>query len=75
MMRTVLLIVTLVFFVNGLLQADPPVKDSRPDSVQPVPPQENTAETVRKKPASPAPVFTPSEKISADSAVSFPVDI
>lgn len=75
MMRTVLLIVTLVFFVNGLLQADPPAEDSRPDSVQALPQQKKTAETARKKPASPAPVFTPSEKISADSAVSFPVDI
>jgi len=27
------------------------------------------------KPSAPAPVFTPSEKIGADSAVSFPVDI
>ena len=75
MMRTVLLIITLVFFVNGLLQADPPVKDSRPDSVQALPQQEKAAETARKKPAGPAPVFTQSEKISADSAVSFPVDI
>ena len=74
-MRTVLLIVTLVFFVNGLLLADPPVEDSRPDSVQAAPQQKKTAETARKKPVSPAPVFTPSEKISADSAVSFPVDI
>ncbi len=75
MMRAVLLIVTALFFMNGLLQADPPVEDSRPGSVQPAPQQEKAAETVRKKPASPAPVFTPSEKISADSAVSFPVDI
>jgi len=75
MMRIVLLIVTLVFFANGLLQADPPVEDSRPDSVQALPQQKKMAETARKKPASPAPVFTPSEKISADSAVSFPVDI
>jgi hypothetical protein len=75
MMRTVLLIITLVFFVNGLLQADPPVEDSRPDSVQALPQQEKAAETARKKPAGPAPFFTPSEKISADSAVSFPVDI
>ncbi len=29
----------------------------------------------RRKPSAPAPVFTPSEKIGADSAVSFPVDI
>ena len=29
----------------------------------------------RHKPSAPAPVFTPSEKIGADSAVSFPVDI
>ncbi len=28
-----------------------------------------------RKPSAPAPVFTPSEKIGADSAVSFPVDI
>ena len=27
------------------------------------------------KPSAPAPTFTPSEKIGADSAVSFPVDI
>jgi len=75
MMRTVLLIVTLVFFANGLLQADPPVENSRPDSEQVAPQQKKATETARKKPASPAPVFTPSEKISADSAVSFPVDI
>ena len=29
----------------------------------------------RRKPAAPTPVFTPSEKIGADSAVSFPVVI
>jgi hypothetical protein len=29
----------------------------------------------RRKSSPPAPVFTPSEKIGADSAVSFPVDI
>ena len=75
MMRIVLLIVTALFFVNGLLYADPPAEDKKPDSVQPLPQQEKTAETGRKKPASPATVFTPSEKISADSAVSFPVDI
>ena len=74
-MRTVLLVVIVLFFVSGLLQADPLAEDSRPDSVQSVPQQEKTAETGRKKPASPAAVFTPSEKISADSAVSFPVDI
>ena len=38
-------------------------KQSRPD------------ENAGKKRAGPAPVFTPSEKVSADSAVSFPVDI
>ena len=74
-MRTVLLMVMMLFFGNGLLYADPPVEDEKQDSVQVVPPQEKTAETGRKKPASPVPVFTPSEKISADSAVSFPVDI
>ena len=74
-MRTVLLIVTVLFFVSGLLHACPPADESRPDSVQPVPKQEKAAETARKEPASPATVFTPSEKISADSAVSFPVDI
>ena len=31
--------------------------------------------TGSKKGAGPAAVFTPSEKVSADSAVSFPVDI
>ncbi len=75
MMRTVLLILTVLFFVTGNSHAAPPAEDERPDTMQPVPPQEKTAETGRKKSASPAPVFTPSEKIGADSAVSFPVDI
>ncbi len=33
------------------------------------------AEPRDSAPAAPAPTFTPSEKVSADSAVSFPVDI
>ena len=38
------------------------------------PKQQSVAEE-RKKPARPVSTFTPTEKISADSAVSFPVDI
>ena len=75
MMRTVLLIVTVLFFASGLSQAGPPAFDEKPDRVQPAPPQEKPTEAGQKKPANPAAVFTPSEKISADSAVYFPVDI
>jgi len=74
-MRTALLIISVFFFVTGNLHAEPSAADERPDRMQPVPQQEKAAETGRKKPAGPAPVFTPSEKVSADSAVSFPVDI
>jgi hypothetical protein len=48
-------------------------------SPQPEPAETRDKSTVSAddavKPAAPAPVFTPSEKIRADSAVSFPVDI
>jgi hypothetical protein len=50
-----------------------------PQSEEQVPPDtpavapQPTDET--RKPSAPAPVFSPSEKIGADSAVSFPIDI
>ena len=37
--------------------------------------QAGTKQQPQAKPAAPASTFTPSEKVSADSAVSFPVDI
>jgi hypothetical protein len=37
--------------------------------------ESDSAERARKKSPPPAATFTPSEKIEADSAVSFPVDI
>jgi len=50
--------------------------DEKKSSPKPVVPgQTRPVERDSKKNAGPAPVFKPSEKVGADSAVSFPVDI
>jgi len=49
--------------------------EKKPSSEPATPKQTRPVEKDSKKRAAPAPVFTPSEKVDADSAVSFPVDI
>ncbi len=54
-----------------------PEKQKTPDKVTPQSRQEKTPSGRSRTPAPAAPVknYTPTEKIKADSAVSFPVDI
>ncbi len=52
----------------------PSEEDAPRDTAAP-PPQSPPPEDERQRPPAPATGFTPSEKIGADSAVSFPVDI
>jgi hypothetical protein len=73
-MRRLLFVVLSGLLFAGNLPALSPDKDKQP----------STGKTTTQKPAAnnssrqsgkPAPTFTPTEKIGADSAVSFPVDI
>ena len=50
-------------------------EDSNPDSEQQTPQQAKPDDSGKPKAPAPASTFTPSEKVGADSAVSFPVDI
>jgi hypothetical protein len=57
------------------VHAAQPASDSsadEPDTIQSTPPDRAADSQRRQKPA---PTFTPSEQVGADSAVSFPVDI
>jgi len=78
MMRFVTLIVMLVCIsASGNLQADPAVDDSETTTTQQAGPEQHRPPVIQapRKAAKPATTFKPSEKIGADSAVSFPVDI
>ena len=50
-------------------------EDNDTGSEQQTPQQANPADSGKPKTPAPAKTFTPSEKVGADSAVSFPVDI
>ena len=50
-------------------------EDSIPEPEQQAPQQAKPDDNGKPKSAAPAKTFTPSEKVGADSAVSFPVDI
>ena len=50
-------------------------EDNDTDTEQQTPQQVKPADNSKPKTAAPAKTFTPSEKVGADSAVSFPVDI
>jgi len=50
-------------------------EDSNPDAEQQAPQQAKPDDSGKPKTPAPAKSFTPSEKVGADSAVSFPVDI
>ena len=49
--------------------------DNDTDAEQPDMQQQQSADSSTSQRPAPAPAFTPSEKVGADSAVSFPVDI
>jgi predicted component of type VI protein secretion system len=66
MIVSVLLAVTLVAAA---------AEDNDPDAEQPVEQQQKPAAVSAPQRPAPSPTFTPSEKVGADSAVSFPVDI
>ena len=72
-----LLIVLGCIATTGNLYAQPATDTGGVPATQQAQPQERVP-PVRQEPgqaAKPAATFTPSEKISADSAISFPVDI
>lgn len=64
-----------VVLATSPVHAAPPPGDTGADesnTTQSMPPDRAAGEQRRQKPA---PTFTPSEQVGADSAVSFPVDI
>lgn len=50
-------------------------EDNKPAADEPAPQQTKPADSGKPSTPAPAKSFTPSEKVGADSAVSFPVDI
>ena len=68
--------ITVSMLLAGtLFAAASATEDSNPDTEQQAPQQAKPADSGKPKTPAPAPTFTPSEKVGADSAVSFPVDI
>lgn len=67
------LILCVVFAAN--LHAATPANDEPADTEQKAPQQVQPVDNSKLPTAAPAVTFTPSEKVGADSAVSFPVDI
>ena len=63
--------------VTGILFAQPAADDSKATTTQQTEPQKRSPPVKQRtrQPEKPATTFKPSERISADSAVSFPVDI
>jgi len=69
-----LIAITMSMLLAGTLTAAA-AEDSNAESEQQTPQQAKPDDSVKPKTAAPASSFTPSEKVGADSAVSFPVDI
>jgi hypothetical protein len=75
MERKIYLPITVCLLMTGMLSAAAPAEDNNTET------EKNTSQPAQpaasSKPKAPAPAksFTPSEKVGADSAVSFPVDI
>lgn len=57
------------------LQSDEGAEQNSAAEQKPQPAKRETKDSNKQKPSRSSPGFTPSEKIKADSAVSFPVDI
>ena len=78
MMRFSILVVMLgCMLATGNLYAQPAADHRKPTTTQQTQPEKHSppARKSPRQPPKPAATFKPSEKIGADSAVSFPVDI
>ena len=69
------LILLLSSLVASTALAEDPAGQEQQQETEQTTRQAGTKQQPRAKPAAPASTFTPSEEVSADSAVSFPVDI
>jgi hypothetical protein len=69
------LLITVCIPLAGNLFAATPANDEPADKEQKPSQQEKPVDSSKLQTSTPAPTFTPSEKVGADSAVSFPVDI
>ena len=74
-MRRVLLFVLSGLLLAGNLQALTPATDKPQPPAGKVVTQQPAASDSSRPSGKPAATFTPTEKIGADSAVSFPIDI
>jgi hypothetical protein len=72
-----LLVVLGCIVAAGNLYAQQPTDAAGADTTRQAQPEERVPSVKQgsRQPAKPAATFTPSEKIGADSAISFPVDI
>jgi len=75
MMRRFPVFLILTVAAANLYALDVPEKEKTPDQATPQTRQEKTPSSQDRTPAPPVKNYTPTEKIKADSAVSFPVDI
>ena len=75
MMQRQLLFLALLAAAPDLYALTPPQPENNADRQAEPQTQEVEVERVRPGAAAPAATFSPTEKIEADSAVSFPVDI
>jgi hypothetical protein len=74
-MKIVLSFIICILF-SGNLSAATPANDEQLDEKQQQTPQQiKPVDSSKLQTSTPAATFTPSEKVGADSAVSFPVDI
>ena len=71
------IVLSLIFCIllAGNLYAATPANNEPADQKQQTPQQEQPVDSSKLQTSTPATTFTPSEKVGADSAVSFPVDI
>ena len=71
------IVLSLIFCIllAGNLFAATPANDEPADEKQETPQQVKPVDSSKLQTSTPAITFTPSEKVGADSAVSFPVDI
>jgi len=74
-MHKLYLPMTLCILFAGNLFAATPANDEQMDEKQKTPQQLKPVDNSKPPTGAPAVTFTPSEKVGADSAVSFPVDI
>ena len=73
-MKFILPIIVCILLASNLFAATP-ANDEQTDEEQQTQQQEKPVDSGKLQTSTPAITFTPSEKVGADSAVSFPVDI